>query len=130
MRWCAAWVLLSGPALAGNWHCNAALSPDDAMFGFSDFAFHLNFSTEENQFNGYARNEKDGFFWHMSGQFTPFEDQLALIGRAYTRDADAPGGQTKTEIRAHTTVLEDEVIVMTMDLPGQAVLVRCLHERL
>ena len=134
MQWVLGLALLvmSGPVLAGGWACTSTLSLEDEQLGISDISFKLNF-TRSGRFSASMQREPSRtntlLSWLWMGQWTRTDDQVAMIGTATTTYL-LPSGYQKNEVRAHSTVFEDDILMLSMTFENRPVLVRCLHERL
>jgi len=133
MRWLAiVAVFLCGPVLASTWSCNSALSRSDAQLGKPDLQFKLTLAANGRLSATSHRNIFGFGAWRWIGHWTDFEGQLAMIGAARTALNDpilVNPGYTSHDIRAFSTVREQNVIVMTLWRRSYPeTLVRCLLE--
>ena len=126
---------LAGPAWASTWQwaCGAALSTSDTTFGVSDTTFRLTL-TSSGRFKANRRIAPDpDTHWSWFGAWTEIEDQIAMIGPSYTSYSHPILHQPATissEIRAFSTVAQEDVMVLNLTERKTTSLVRCLKEGL
>ncbi|MEP4198839.1 MAG: hypothetical protein ABJL99_24710 [Aliishimia sp.] len=135
MRWLLlSAAMLASPAYAQTWQCQSALAPQSIESGATSLRMVLHMFAH-GQFRAtrpYDNNAASTTTWSWRGNWTDIEGQIAMIGAAKTTD-DHPivhgvSPSRTHEIRAFSTLVEEDMIVLNMHDGRTLSLVRCFQE--
>lgn len=130
---CAMFCSLAAQA-ATQWHCGAALAPEDTRLGTSNTQFELrlydngDFTARETVMS--AQTKVD---WRWRGVWTEVEGQIAMIGLAVTQYSDPMligPNEIETELRAFSALNQSDVLILNLKARQHVSLIRCLKEPL
>ena len=112
-------ICLAGPLHATQWFCQSPLKAHDEPQ--SEMAFRL-ILDDVGTFHAEGRRGAGGFGWE--GQYTRYDDRMALIGAMTT-------GTAPIETRALSERVRDDVLILTLqENAKQPLMVRCLRHDL
>jgi hypothetical protein len=110
---------LAAPAQATQWFCQSGLEPAPTPQSALAFRLMLN---DTGTFQAEGQRAGRGFGW--DGQYTVFDDRIALIG-----DLEAQG--TAFEARALSEHMQEDVLILSLQEHAEAPhMVRCLRHDL